>query len=64
MDSEQRLADSLGVSLTLHTIQINNHTIRYAKAGEGDPVLLIHGGTLGWGWWHPNIAELAKHFTV
>ena len=63
-DTEKRLGDIVGVPLSYHTITINGYDIRYVKAGAGLPLVLIHGGNLGWGHWYPNIAELSKHFTV
>ena len=27
-------------------------------------MVLFHGGSIGWGQWYPNVADLADHFTV
>ena len=38
--------------------------LHYVIAGEGDPVLLIHGFPQTWYEWRNIIDELAKHYTV
>jgi pimeloyl-ACP methyl ester carboxylesterase len=48
----------------LDKVEINGHLINYATAGSGEPLLLLHGGNIGWGQWYPNIPELAKHYRV
>ena len=52
MDAEQRLAQSIGVPLTIEKIKIGEFLINYMVAGAGHPVLLIHGGNIGWGMKH------------
>src|SRR3989344_4455277 len=64
MDTERKLADSLGIPYEIKQVDINGHRINYLVAGNGHPVLLIHGGNIGWGQWYPNIPELSKHFKV
>lgn len=43
---------------------VNGFNIHYSQAGEGDPLILVHGG----GTWHytfrRNIAPLSRHFRV
>jgi len=64
MDSEQRLAKKIAVPVKIEKIKIGKYDINYVTAGSGKPLLLIHGGNIGWGQWYPNIAEFAKHFRV
>ncbi len=64
MNKEDNLAKSLGLPVHIGQMPINGHTINYCVAGKGPPILLIHGANFGWGVWYPNIAELAKRFTV
>ena len=64
MDAEKRLAQTLGVDLRFEKIKIGDYLINYVVAGKGEPVLLIHGGNIGWGQWYPNIPTLAKQFRV
>jgi pimeloyl-ACP methyl ester carboxylesterase len=64
METEKKLADSLGVPYEIKQVEIGNHRINYLVAGSGHPVLLIHGGNIGWGQWYPNIPELSRHFKV
>lgn len=63
-DTERRLLESLGVPARIEQIQIGQYLINYLTAGTGEPVVLVHGGNIGWGQWYPNIAALAKHYTV
>ena len=64
MNTERKLAQSLGVDFKLENIKIGDYFINYIVAGEGEPVLLIHGGNIGWGQWYLNIPELSRHFKV
>jgi pimeloyl-ACP methyl ester carboxylesterase len=49
------------------TMSVDGLTTGYLEAGEGDPVVLLHGGEFGasaeLGWEH-NICELAAHYRV
>lgn len=48
-------------------IQTKNWKLRYYEAGEGHPLILIHGsgpGATGWSNFSGNIEALAKHFHV
>ncbi|MBD3310952.1 MAG: alpha/beta fold hydrolase [Candidatus Magasanikbacteria bacterium] len=62
--AEQRLADSIGVDIEIKQMKVNGYDINYIEAGEGEPLLLIHGGNIGWGFWHENIEKLAKKFKI
>ncbi|MGA7669283.1 MAG: alpha/beta fold hydrolase [Nitrolancea sp.] len=42
----------------------NNARIACEVAGQGDPVVLIHGFTLDMSMWEDQMAALASHFTV
>ncbi len=44
--------------------RIGDLDIGYVEAGEGRPVILIHGANIGWAEWHNNIEELSKRFKV
>lgn len=62
--SEIKLAKMVDPSLSVKQIIVNNLTINYAELGQGPSLLLIHGANMGWGQWHPNIAELSKSYAV
>ena len=64
MTSEEKLTELVGAGLTLKQIKIGRFDINYAVAGAGPALLLLHWANIGWGQWHLNIPELAKHFTV
>jgi pimeloyl-ACP methyl ester carboxylesterase len=34
------------------------------RAGEGEPVVLLHGATASWRQWRPVLADLVAHFEV
>ncbi|TDB91612.1 alpha/beta fold hydrolase [Actinomadura sp. KC216] len=49
------------------TVQTKDWTLRYYEAGEGHPVVLLHGsgpGATGWSNFSGNIEALAEHFHV
>jgi 2-hydroxy-6-oxonona-2,4-dienedioate hydrolase len=45
-------------------LQTSQGVIHYVEAGEGDPLLLIHGGHGSWAHWIANIGPLAQHRRV
>lgn len=63
-DTEQDLINSLDAQIKKDFIEIGKYNIRYVKAGSGKPIILVHGGNIGWGQWYPNISELSKKHTV
>ncbi len=64
MDAEKKLADKMGVSYKINQCLIDGFNINYLVAGEGEPLLLIHGANIGWGMWYLNIPELSKKYKV
>ena len=64
MNAEQRLVESIGVDLKIEQTRIGKYDINYVTAGVGEPLVLIHGGNIGWGQWHPNLSTLTEHFKV
>jgi pimeloyl-ACP methyl ester carboxylesterase len=54
-------------SLTRKTILVDGLATSYLEAGQGDPVVLLHGGEFGAGaelGWERNIAAVAAHYRV
>lgn len=52
---------------TSRTVQTADWKIHYNEAGEGDPVILLHGsgpGATGWSNFGPNMAHLAEQYRV
>lgn len=52
---------------TSRTVQTTSWKLHYNEAGEGHPVILLHGsgpGATGWSNFSPNIATLAEDFRV
>jgi pimeloyl-ACP methyl ester carboxylesterase len=64
MDAEQKLLAKLKSPARLEQTQIDGLSINYLTAGQGKPLLLLHGANMGWGQWYENIDALAKYFTV
>lgn len=62
--AEESLIKTAKVPVKPANIRIGNYDINYITYGQGKPILLIHGATIGWGQWFKNIAELAKNFKV
>lgn len=62
--AEATLANSMGVEYKIDQVQIGKYKINYLVAGQGAPILLVHGGNMGWGMWYKTIPELSKYFKV
>jgi pimeloyl-ACP methyl ester carboxylesterase len=45
-------------------VTVSGHPVRYEVAGEGDPVVLVHGLSGSTRWWARNVPDLAKHHRV
>ena len=49
------------------TIEVDGLVTSYLEAGQGDPVILLHGGEFGVSaelGWEQNIGALAEHYRV
>jgi 2-hydroxy-6-oxonona-2,4-dienedioate hydrolase len=63
----QAEAPTLTFENTTRIVSTPDYEIQINEAGEGHPVILIHGtgaGATGWSNFAPNIAPLAEHFRV
>jgi pimeloyl-ACP methyl ester carboxylesterase len=47
-----------------NALRVNGITMHYVRAGEGPPLVLLHGWGSTWFMWRKLIGELAEHFTV
>jgi pimeloyl-ACP methyl ester carboxylesterase len=47
-----------------HTVRVNGTDIFYRTYGRGEPLLLMHGGTVTGDSWQPYIAAFAQHFRL
>ena len=45
-------------------VLVSGRQVRYEVAGEGDPVVLVHGLSGSTRWWARNVPDLAKHYRV
>ncbi len=45
-------------------IKVDNLNVRYYKGGQGEPLLIIHGGNSHARLWAKNMRELCKNYTV
>lgn len=55
------------ITISSHDVTTSSGKVHYIEAGEGHPVLLLHGsgpGATGWSNFAPNIEHLAKSFRV
>jgi pimeloyl-ACP methyl ester carboxylesterase len=64
MSTEQKLLNTLGVEANIKQAFINGFSVNYLEAGSGEPVILLHGGNIGWGQWYPNIKDFAKKYKI
>jgi pimeloyl-ACP methyl ester carboxylesterase len=47
-----------------HFVDVGGLRMHYAEAGEGDPLVMLHGWPQHWYQWRHQIPELAKHYRV
>lgn len=45
-------------------VAVGDGILPLALAGDGPPLILLHGWTLDWRMWQPQIDELAEHFLI
>ncbi|MEC5342922.1 alpha/beta hydrolase [Brenneria populi] len=50
--------------LTHHIAVVNGLRLHYVAAGEGEPLVLLHGWPQSWREWRHLLPELAQHYTV
>jgi pimeloyl-ACP methyl ester carboxylesterase len=48
----------------VEVVRVNGLGIAYERAGEGPPLVLVHGATVDSRMWQPQLAGLADEFTV
>src|SRR5271157_55116 len=60
----KRYADTLEETIDSHTAEIDGVKIHYMTAGQGTPLILLHGYAETSRMWKPIISVLAKRFTV
>ena len=51
-------------TIEVKTVQVDGRDVRYYQAGNGDPLVVIHGGGGDARSWWKNISELARTYTV
>jgi pimeloyl-ACP methyl ester carboxylesterase len=56
--------DSIKRKITLKSIMIGSRKIAYRQAGQGDPIILLHGSHRSSYLFQPAMAELSKKFFV
>jgi pimeloyl-ACP methyl ester carboxylesterase len=47
-----------------HSADVNDVRLHYVRAGQGEPVVLLHGWPETWYQWRKIIPALAEHYTV
>lgn len=52
------------IKVTTQYVQVAGQRVRYLVAGEGEPVVLVHGLSASTHWWIRNVPELARHYRV
>ena len=53
-----------GPGISWREATVSGHPVRYEVAGEGDPVVLVHGLSGSTRWWVRNVPDLAEHHRV
>jgi pimeloyl-ACP methyl ester carboxylesterase len=54
----------MSTDLTHHAAFVNDIRLHYVRAGNGPPVVLLHGWPQTWYMWRKVIPVLAEHYTV
>jgi pimeloyl-ACP methyl ester carboxylesterase len=54
----------MSTELTHHAAFVNDIRLHYVRAGNGPPVVLLHGWPQTWYMWRKVIPVLAQHYTV
>ena len=54
----------MGAGVSWREATVLGLPVRYGVAGEGDPVVLVHGLSGSTRWWARNVPDLAKHYRV
>ena len=52
------------IQISRREIQVGQQTVYYQVAGEGEPVILVHGLSASSRWWVRNIPALAQRYRV
>jgi pimeloyl-ACP methyl ester carboxylesterase len=52
------------VNIRHHTAEVNGIRMHYVEAGQGPPLLLLHGFPETWYAWRHQIPVLAEHYHV
>ncbi|MEO8146359.1 MAG: alpha/beta hydrolase [Bacteroidia bacterium] len=53
-----------GIEVTHRYIDIGGLNIHIAEAGQGEPLIMLHGWPQHWWMWHKQIPFFAKHYRV
>ena len=54
----------VGAGVSWREVVVSGLPVRYEVAGDGDPVVLVHGLSGSTRWWDRNVPGLAKHYRV
>jgi pimeloyl-ACP methyl ester carboxylesterase len=58
------MTDSAGIAVEHDARRVNGMTMHYVRAGQGPPLVLLHGWGSTWYMWRKLIGSLAERFTV
>ncbi|OZI77566.1 alpha/beta fold hydrolase [Bordetella genomosp. 12] len=50
--------------LDLKTVDLDGYPLTYAEAGDGDPLVLVHGSLCDCRYWKPQLQALSRRFRV
>ncbi len=52
------------IELSRREVRVRGYPARYEVAGEGEPVVLVHGLSGSTRWWSRNVGALSEHYRV
>jgi pimeloyl-ACP methyl ester carboxylesterase len=59
-----RMRGRAEIRVSRYEAQVGGWPVRYEAAGEGEPVVLVHGLSGSTRWWSRNISEIAERYRV
>lgn len=64
MDPADRSREGRGRSLSWYETRVGGWPVRYQVAGDGDPVVFVHGLSGSTLWWARNVPDVAQRYRV
>jgi pimeloyl-ACP methyl ester carboxylesterase len=64
LDRPDRSRRKTEVRASRHEVRVGGWPVRYEVAGEGEPVVLVHGLSGSTRWWSRNVSSIAQRYRI